>query len=88
MTSLKGKVAIVTLNRPEKLNALSYELACELDTELGEIEKDDGLAVVILTGAGPRAFAAVTRACAEHCASTAMIYLMHVCGVQVIAAAP
>ena len=27
------KVAIITLNRPEKLNALSYELACELDEE-------------------------------------------------------
>ena len=58
LTERAGKVAIVTLNRPEKLNALSYELACELDTELGEIEKDDGVAVVILTGAGPRAFSA------------------------------
>ena len=52
------KVAIITLNRPEKLNALSYELACDLDAELGDIEKDDGVAVVILTGAGPRAFSA------------------------------
>jgi enoyl-CoA hydratase/carnithine racemase len=52
------KVAIITLNRPEKLNALSYELACDLDAELGEIEKDDAVAVVILTGAGPRAFSA------------------------------
>jgi alkylation response protein AidB-like acyl-CoA dehydrogenase len=38
-------------------------------------------------GQGPRTFAAVTRILAEQCASTAMIYLMHVCGVQVIAAA-
>jgi alkylation response protein AidB-like acyl-CoA dehydrogenase len=39
------------------------------------------------SGEGPRAFAAVTRALAEHCASTAMIYLMHTCAVQVIAGA-
>ena len=52
------KVAIVTLNRPEKLNALSYELACELDEELTKIENDDDARVVILTGAGPRAFSA------------------------------
>jgi alkylation response protein AidB-like acyl-CoA dehydrogenase len=38
-------------------------------------------------GAGPRTFAAVTSALAERCASTAMIYLMHGCAVQVIAAA-
>ncbi len=38
-------------------------------------------------GEGPRTFVAVAGALAEHCASTAMIYLMHVCGVQVIAAA-
>jgi alkylation response protein AidB-like acyl-CoA dehydrogenase len=37
---------------------------------------------------GMRTFAAVTDALAEKCASTAMIYLMHVCGTQVIAAAP
>jgi enoyl-CoA hydratase/carnithine racemase len=53
-----GKVALVTLNRPEKLNAMSYELACELDAELSEVEKDDSVAVVVLTGAGPRAFSA------------------------------
>jgi alkylation response protein AidB-like acyl-CoA dehydrogenase len=37
-------------------------------------------------GEGPQTFAAVTRMLAEHCASTAMIYLMHICGIQVIAA--
>jgi alkylation response protein AidB-like acyl-CoA dehydrogenase len=37
-------------------------------------------------GEGPQTFAAVTGILAEHCASTAMIYLMHVCGIQVIAA--
>jgi enoyl-CoA hydratase len=52
------KVAILTMNRPEKLNALSYELAVELDEELGKIENDDDIRVVILTGAGPRAFSA------------------------------
>jgi alkylation response protein AidB-like acyl-CoA dehydrogenase len=38
-------------------------------------------------GEGPRTFVAVVGTLAEHCASTAMIYLMHVCGVQVIAGA-
>lgn len=52
------KVAIITMNRPEKLNALSYELAVELDEELTKIENDDDIGVVILTGAGPRAFSA------------------------------
>ena len=52
------KVAVITMNRPEKLNALSYELACELDEELTKIENDDEVRVVILTGAGPRAFSA------------------------------
>jgi enoyl-CoA hydratase len=51
-------IALITLNRPEKLNALSYELASELDAELTNIESDDNLRVVILTGAGPRAFSA------------------------------
>jgi enoyl-CoA hydratase len=58
LTERIDKVARITLNRPEKLNALSYELACEIDEELKNIENDDGVSVVILTGAGPRAFSA------------------------------
>jgi enoyl-CoA hydratase/carnithine racemase len=50
------KVAVITLNRPEKLNAMSYELAADLDEELGSIEGDDEVRCVVLTGAGPRAF--------------------------------
>jgi len=58
LTERVDQSAIITLNRPEKLNALSYELACELDEELTTIENDDSVRVVILTGAGPRAFSA------------------------------
>src|SRR4026208_376876 len=50
------KVAMITLNRPEKLNAMSYELAADLDEELCKIEGDDAVRCVVLTGAGPRAF--------------------------------
>src|SRR5207237_9512108 len=45
-----------TLNRPEKLNAMNYELASDLDEELTTIESDDDVRAVIMTGAGPRAF--------------------------------
>jgi enoyl-CoA hydratase/carnithine racemase len=58
LTERVEKVAIITMNRPEKLNALSYELACEINEELTKIETDDDVRVVILTGAGPRAFSA------------------------------
>jgi enoyl-CoA hydratase/carnithine racemase len=58
LTEQIDKIAVITMNRPEKLNALSYELACELDEELTRIEKDDDVRAVILTGAGPRAFSA------------------------------
>jgi len=56
LTERTDKIALITLNRPEKLNAMSYELACDLDDELQRIESDDDVRVVILTGAGPRAF--------------------------------
>jgi enoyl-CoA hydratase len=57
LTERVDKIALITLNRPEKLNALNYELACEIDDELTRIEQDDAVGVVILTGAG-RAFSA------------------------------
>ncbi len=47
------KVAIVTLNRPDKRNALSIALRNEIDHCLGELADDDGVSVVVITGAGP-----------------------------------
>ena len=49
---------IITLNRPEKLNALNFALAQELNNELTRIETDDEVKAVILTGTGERAFSA------------------------------
>jgi 2-(1,2-epoxy-1,2-dihydrophenyl)acetyl-CoA isomerase len=51
-------VALITLNRPEKLNALSFPLMQELGDALTGYETDDGIKAVILTGAGERAFSA------------------------------
>jgi enoyl-CoA hydratase/carnithine racemase len=56
LTDRFDNITLITLNRPEKLNAMSYELACDLDDELTRVETDDEVRVVILTGAGPRAF--------------------------------
>ena len=56
LTERVGRVALITLNRPEKLNALNFEIVCDLDQELTKVENDDDVRVVILTGAGPRAF--------------------------------
>ena len=47
--------AVVTLNRPERLNAMSIELVIELENRLQEVAADNETWVVILTGAG-RAF--------------------------------
>ncbi|RUY80092.1 enoyl-CoA hydratase-related protein, partial [Mesorhizobium sp. M7A.F.Ca.CA.001.10.2.1] len=51
-------IAILTLNRPEKLNALNYALIDRLLAILDDIEVDDSVRAVILTGAGERAFSA------------------------------
>lgn len=48
----------LTFNRPDKLNALSTPLLRELETELDAIAADPSVRVVILTGAGERAFVA------------------------------
>ena len=46
-------IAVVTLDRPEKLNALNYELVEDLHTTLAEIGESNECRVVVLTGAGP-----------------------------------
>src|SRR5712664_4285001 len=50
-------IATVTLNRPKVLNALSPELVGEVNQALRELEADDRVRAVVLTG-GPRVFAA------------------------------
>lgn len=47
------KIATVTLNRPEKRNALSDALRREVAGAFEDLEKDDAVSVVVLTGAGP-----------------------------------
>lgn len=46
-------VAVVTLQRPEKRNALSIDLRVELADAFGALSEDDGVGCVVLTGAGP-----------------------------------
>lgn len=55
---IKGNIAFLTLNRPEKLNALNYATNDLLLALLDRIEDDPGIRAVILTGAGDRAFSA------------------------------
>ncbi|HVL73146.1 MAG TPA: crotonase/enoyl-CoA hydratase family protein [Beijerinckiaceae bacterium] len=50
--------AVLTFNRPEKLNALDYATLDELSGHLDDIEIDPATRVVVLTGAGDRAFSA------------------------------
>ncbi len=54
----RGPIAILTFNRPEKLNALNYSLIDRLMQLLDIIEDDQSLRAEILTGAGDRAFSA------------------------------
>ncbi|MFC4295562.1 enoyl-CoA hydratase [Novosphingobium tardum] len=53
-----GPVAIVTLNRPEAMNALSKGLRAALAQAMVEVDRDDDIRAVVLTGAGTRAFTA------------------------------
>ncbi|MCA8928126.1 MAG: enoyl-CoA hydratase [Alphaproteobacteria bacterium] len=49
----RGKVAILTMNRPEARNALSESLLSDLQTELDRIKDDESIHVVVLRGEGP-----------------------------------
>jgi enoyl-CoA hydratase len=52
------KVALLTLNRPSRRNALSKDLLTDLDRMLRVIADDSGVSAVVITGAGERAFCA------------------------------
>jgi enoyl-CoA hydratase len=54
----EGRVAILTINRPEKLNALNQQVRDEVLAHLAAIEADESLGLVIVTGAGEKSFIA------------------------------
>ena len=54
----EGRVAVLTVNRPDKLNALSQGVRDEMLAHLEAIEGDDGIGAVVLTGAGEKSFIA------------------------------
>ncbi len=54
----EGRVAILTVNRPDKLNALNDQVRVDLLAALAAIETDDSVGAVVITGAGEKSFIA------------------------------
>ena len=58
IVSREDGVGVLTINRPKALNALNTATLRELASALEELERDEGVKVIIVTGAGERAFVA------------------------------
>ncbi|MFI7613658.1 enoyl-CoA hydratase/isomerase family protein [Nonomuraea terrae] len=56
LLDVDGPVAVVTLNRPAKLNAITPDMAAALRACLDRVDADPGIRVAVLTGAGERSF--------------------------------
>ena len=57
-TQTTDGICIVKINRPEKLNAMNIDVAKEIISTFQQLEKDDNVKVIILTGEGEKAFSA------------------------------
>ncbi len=58
LLDIKDHVGIIKLNRPEVLNAMNRNLFGEIDAAISQLEGDDDVHAIILTGSGDRAFSA------------------------------
>jgi len=58
LLSVEGEIGILTINRPKALNALNIETLQDIQMAIREIKEDPALRVLILTGAGEKAFVA------------------------------
>ncbi len=54
----RGPIRIITVNRPDVLNALNRKVLCEIGDAVGEIEKCSDIRAVIITGGGEKSFVA------------------------------
>lgn len=57
-TSLSDGIFTITINRPDKLNALNNRLMAELDESIDEVYVNKDIQSAVITGAGPKAFVA------------------------------
>ena len=55
---VESGTAIITINRPEKLNALNKDVFTDLDDAMSEVLNNDEIKTAIITGSGPKAFVA------------------------------
>jgi enoyl-CoA hydratase len=55
---MQDSIAIITVNRPDKLNALNIKTIAELETAFNQIKDDSNVKVIIITGSGEKAFVA------------------------------
>lgn len=58
ITAKVNRIATITINRPEALNALNKETISELSSAFGEFENDNEVRAIILTGSGEKSFVA------------------------------
>ncbi len=58
ITSIEDNVGKITINRPDSRNSLNMQVLGDLRSALSEFRHDDGVGVVVFTGAGEKAFAA------------------------------
>jgi len=58
LSQLENNILTITINRPDKLNALNQATLKELDAIITQAKEDDNTAVIVITGAGDKAFVA------------------------------
>jgi enoyl-CoA hydratase len=58
LTELDGHTFVITINRPDKLNALNQTVMAELESAIDEVYSNPAIQTAIITGAGPKSFVA------------------------------
>ncbi len=58
LTNLENGIFTITINRPDKLNALNKDVFNDLDTVMDEVKNNNDIKTVIITGSGSKAFVA------------------------------
>ena len=58
LTSLENSIFTITINRPDKLNALNKDVMSDLDKVFDEVEQNKDIKAAIITGSGQKGFVA------------------------------